>query len=230
MNPDVRVRPGFLAPLVDCLADPGVHSACPRALLHGREDAIETVTEVAWVDGLLEVVQPGLRGGARAFERGRREVAYAVGGTCLLRRGEFLARGGFDPLYEPFYLEDTDLGLAAWRAGKRVLYEPASVVEHHHRGTIGRRVPRSLVVAMIERNRLLLQWKLVDAPDRARAHHAALHRLAIDALLCDEREPLIWLALALERLDELERSRAALGPAARGLEELARMRARPVNS
>jgi GT2 family glycosyltransferase len=227
MNPDVRVHEGFLAPLCACLADPAVHSACPRVLLYGDPARIESVTEVAWVEGLLRIVQPGLTGGAACFESGRLEVAYAVGGTCLLRRSEFLAAGGFDPLYEPFYLEDTDLGLVAWRAGWRVLYEPRSVVEHHHRGTIGKRIPRPFVVAVIERNRLLLQWKLIDTPERAVAHFAALHRVAIDALLCEEREPLVWLALALERLSELERSRAALPPAVRGLEELARMKAAP---
>ena len=60
-------------------------------------------------------------------------VAFAVGGTCLFRRVEFLAGGGFDPLYEPFYWEDIDLCWQAWSAGRRVLYQPASVVEHHHR-------------------------------------------------------------------------------------------------
>ncbi|TAJ17148.1 MAG: glycosyltransferase family 2 protein [Planctomycetota bacterium] len=221
MNPDVRVHRGFLAPLVDCLADPLVHSACPRVLLNGDLDKVESVTRIAWRDDVLRFEQPGLGGGAAAYQDGRREVAFAVGGTCLLRRSEFLAAGGFDPLYEPFYMEDADLGLVARRAGRRVLYEPRSVVEHHHRGTIGKRIPRELVVAVIERNRLLLQWKLVDAPARARAHYAALHRVATDALLCDEREQLVWLALALARLEALAQARRALPPAQRGLDELA---------
>jgi len=227
MNPDVLVHAGFLEPLVDCLADPAVHSAAPRVLLQGDPQRIESVTEVAWVEGVLRVVQPALDGGVEPYQSGRRNVAYAIGGTCLLRRSEFLASGGFDPLYEPFYLEDTDLGLVALRAGRRVVYEPASVVEHHHRGTIGKRIPRPFVVAMIERNRLLLQWKLIDDPARAEAHVASLVRVATDALLCDEREALIWLALALDRFDALERSRRALAPAVVGLEELARGKAVP---
>jgi GT2 family glycosyltransferase len=227
MNPDVRVHAGFLAPLVACLADPAVHSASPRVLLQGDARGIESVTEIAWVEGVLRVVQPALDGAVEPYESGRREIAYAIGGTCLLRRSEFLAAGGFDPLYEPFYLEDTDLGLVALRAGRRVVYEPASVVEHHHRGTIGKRIPRPFVVAVIERNRLLLQWKLIDDPARAQAHVGALLRVATDALLCDEREPLISLALALERLDALEQSRRALAPASVGLEQLARRTALP---
>lgn len=229
MNPDVLVRPGFLEPLIACLEDRRVHSASPRVLLQGDERRIESVTEVAWVEGLLRIVQPALEGEVESYERGRRDIAYAIGGTCLLRRSEFVAAGGFDPLYEPFYLEDTDLGLVALRAGRRVLYEPESVVEHHHRGTIGKRFARPFIVAVIERNRMLLQWKLIDDPARAQAHVAALVRLATDAVLCNEREPLVWLALALERLEELERSRRALPPAVVGLEELASRSATPAD-
>ncbi|MCH8031270.1 MAG: hypothetical protein IIB09_05575, partial [Bacteroidetes bacterium] len=62
-----------------------------------------------------------------------RPVPFCVGGAFLVRREEFLEGEGFDPLFEPFYWEDVDLCLAAWRRGRRVLEVPLSVVEHHHR-------------------------------------------------------------------------------------------------
>ena len=56
-----------------------------------------------------------------------------------LRRECWRQLGGFDPLLEPFYLEDTDLGYMAWKRGWKVLYQPRSVVYHEHRGTIGKK-------------------------------------------------------------------------------------------
>ena len=227
MNPDVFVRPGFLDPLVACLDDEEVHSVAPRVLLNGDPERVESITAIDVRRGLGQVRQVGLEGRADAFVAAPIPVAYAIGGTCLLRRDEFLAEGGFDPLYEPFYWEDVDLGWRAWRAGRRVLYQPASVVEHHHRGTIGKRVPRDLTVAMIERNRLLFQWKYLDDEQALADHLAALYRLAVDTWLAGEREDLLWLLLALDELDAALAARDALPEARRSFEEIRRLSSQP---
>lgn len=220
MNPDIRVLPGFLAPLVAHLAEPDVHSVVPRILLFGRDDAIESVVEIDHERDVAYVRQRGLLGEHARFEEGARPVTYAIGGAMLLRRSPFVAALGFDRLYDPFYYEDVDLGFAAWTAGERVVYEPSSVVEHHHRGTIRRRVDAEFVRAVIERNRLLFQWKYLGADEVGYAHLAALHRTAIDAYTRDERRELVWLLLALDRLEELRRSRAALGTPKRSFEQV----------
>jgi GT2 family glycosyltransferase len=221
MNPDVRVRPGFLDPLVACMGEEDVHSVAPRVLLDGDEERVESLTEIDSTGGLGRVRQRGLEGEASRFVGEAVPVAYAIGGTCLLRRAAFLADGGgFDPLYEPFYWEDVDLGWQAWRSGGRVLYQPASVVEHHHRGTIGRLVPRPLVVATIERNRLLFQWKSIDDEGELAEHYAGMMRMAVDAWMTGDREPLVWLALALEDAGRARASREAMGPAARTYAEI----------
>lgn len=207
MNPDVRVRPGFLDPLVACLAEPDVAAVVPRVLLGGDEERIESLTFLEERAGLLVVHQPGLEPDAQAARLRLGPVAFAIGGACLLRRDEFLGGGGFDPLFEPFYWEDVDWGWQQWRAGRRILYQPASVVEHHHRGTIGRRLGPDFVRAVIERNRLLFTWKHARGRDLQRRHLAACHRWALDAYLADRREDLVWLAFALDRMEEALRSR-----------------------
>lgn len=211
MNPDVRVRPGFLDPLVACMDEAEVFAVVPRVLLDGDEQRIESVTALEQRAGLWRVAQPGLAGDAAPYLGRLLPVAFAVGGACLMRRADFLAAGGFDPLYEPFYWEDVDLCWEAWRSGRRVLYQPASVVEHHHRGTIGRVVPSELVRAAQERNRLLFHWKHLDDPKRAEEHLLALYRMALDAWLAEERDELVWLALALEQAEAALAARSRLG-------------------
>jgi len=226
MNPDVLVHAGFLEPLVACMQSARVHSVAPRVLLNGAAERVESLLELEWDEGVAKLRQRGLEGEAAQHESQREPVAFAIGGTCMLRRSEFLAAGGLDPLYEPFYFEDLDLGWRAWRAGRTVAYEPRSVVEHHHRGSIGKRIPKERVRAIIERNRLLFQWKFLDDARLARQHVEALYRQAIDAWLRGRREELVWLLLALERQDQAHAARRALPPATLEFEDI-RARARP---
>lgn len=211
MNPDVLVHSGFLDPLVAAMADQDVFACVPRVLLGGESEQIESVMELSLRSGQALIDQPGLEGRAAEFGVAEVPVAFAVGGTCLLRKSEFLA-AGMDPLYEPFYWEDLDLCWSAWRAGKRVLYQPASVVEHHHRGTIGKIVDEDFVRAAIEKNRLLFMWKHLDDPELLREHLAACLRQSVDSWIMDQREELIWLALALEQSDEALAARATRPP------------------
>lgn len=222
MNPDVRVRRGFLAPLVACLAETDVWAVVPRILLGGKEDQIESWAFLRERNGLIELDQPSLRGEGGAQVLRLAPVAFAVGGAALYRRSDFLAVG-FDPLFEPFYWEDVDFSWNGWRRGRRVLYQPAAVVEHQHRGTIGRRVPPEFVRAMLERNRLLFTWKNVDEPELQKRHLAALYRWALDTYVEDRREDLVWLAFALQELRAAMAARAALAAPARTFAEVLRV-------
>lgn len=214
MNTDVRVRPGFLDPLVACLADADVFGVVPRVFLNGEEGRIESLTELVWQDGVADFRQPALLPSPAAPERPSfrpTPVAFAVGGAWLFRRREFLELGGFDPLFAPFYWEDIDLCWSAWRAGRRTIYQPASIVEHHHRGTIRSVAADAAVLAAIRKNRWLFQWKHLDA-ELLPEHLGALYRHALDAWLCDRRAELEALALAFEQLDEVLAKRAGLPP------------------
>lgn len=216
MNPDVIVRPGFLGPLVAALADGGVDAVSPRILLGGDDARPESSCALTIQDGRLRVVE-------RRPEDHPRSVPFAVGGAFLTRRIPFLEAGGFDPLCAPFYFEDVDFGLSAWRRGQRILEVPASVVEHHHRGSIGPRVPAELVQAAVEKNRLLVHWKHLDNRVDAHEHLSALWRDALDAGLGDRREELIWMALAIAEMDRVAESRVRVSRTTRSLQEALRV-------
>ncbi|MBP8696457.1 MAG: glycosyltransferase [Syntrophobacterales bacterium] len=82
----------------------------------------------------------------------------AVTGACLFIRTRLFRRiGGFEEGYG-MYFEDTDLCFKVRRAGKRVFYEPASVVIHHE----GKSSPtRDVVHALNETSarRFFKTWK-----------------------------------------------------------------------
>ena len=65
------------------------------------------------------------------------DILFACGGNMIVRRAEFMGRGGFDDDYFA-YLEDVDFGWRSWIAGYRHTFEPAAVVRHASSATSNR--------------------------------------------------------------------------------------------
>ena len=152
LNSDMRVAPDFLAPLLEGFRDPLVFAvSCQIFFSDPARTREETgLTQGWWQDGGLRVrhrIDPEIDDLFPCF--------YGGGGSCAFDRGKFLELGGFDPLLAPFYLEDTDLGYMAWKRGWKVLYHPARVVYHEHRGTIGKRFNEGQIQAVLKKNYLL---------------------------------------------------------------------------
>jgi GT2 family glycosyltransferase len=60
------------------------------------------------------------------------------GAAFVCRREQFLALGGFDPRFQPFYWEDVDLDYRARERGLHCAVVPCSAVIHRHSETIDR--------------------------------------------------------------------------------------------
>jgi GT2 family glycosyltransferase len=156
LNSDMRVERDFLQPLLDGFGDEKTFAvSCQIFFSNPDKPREETgLTEGWWSQGGLRVrhrIEPEIRQLYPCF--------YGGGGSCAFDRKKFLELGGFDELLKPFYLEDTDLGYLAWKRGWKVLYQPASVVYHEHRGTIGKRFPETYIQSVLKKNFLLFTWK-----------------------------------------------------------------------
>lgn len=66
-----------------------------------------------------------------------RDVDYVSGAALMVRAELFRAVGGFDERFAPAYYEDADLCFTVRASGKRIVYEPASIVFHYEGGTSG---------------------------------------------------------------------------------------------
>ena len=167
LNSDMRVERDFLAPLLAGFTDEKVFAvSCQIFFSDPAKLREETgLTEGWWQQGALRVRHhddPGIRELYPCF--------YGGGGSCAFDRRKFLELGGFDELLAPFYLEDTDLGFLAWKRGWKVLYQPASVVYHEHRGTIGRRFKPGYIQSILKKNFLLFVWKNIHEWRRLGPH------------------------------------------------------------
>ncbi|HEY4364313.1 MAG TPA: glycosyltransferase [Bryobacteraceae bacterium] len=156
LNSDMRVERDFLQPLLDGFADELTFAvSCQIFFSDPKKVREETgLTEGWWQQGSLRVrhrVDDELAGVYPCF--------YGGGGSCAYDRKKFLELGGFDELLSPFYLEDTDVSYLAWKRGWKVLYQPASVVYHEHRGTIGKKFSAKYIQSILKQNYILFTWK-----------------------------------------------------------------------
>ncbi len=159
LNNDMVVQPGFLGPLLDGLQDPRVFAVAAEVFFKDpnkrREETGRTRGELrhGWLK--LAHVLPS---------RDERELDYvptlwAGGGSAAFDRAMYAAIGGFDTLYDPFYMEDMGLSYEAWKRGFRVLFTARSSVLHEHRGTSRKAFGDDYVDAMIRRNQHLFLWR-----------------------------------------------------------------------
>ena len=75
------------------------------------------------------------------------------------RKERFFQLGGFLPIYKPFYSEDLDLGIRAWRRGWQTFIDSESKVVHDHQeGAIRSFFSRREVRIIRYRNRFFRLW------------------------------------------------------------------------
>lgn len=124
-----------------------IHFKDPKVLGVGfAELGNENYAKLFWKNGYLQF--------SRGLSKKTHISAWVSGGSSIIRKDYFLKLGGFDHVYEPFYFEDFDFGLRAWRSGYKLLWEPKSVVEHKHESTTSK-FPKKFLIYVKERNHLI---------------------------------------------------------------------------
>ncbi|MEN9972712.1 MAG: hypothetical protein RIS20_1059 [Bacteroidota bacterium] len=77
---------------------------------------------------------------------------FLSGANALVRK-EYLAQlGGFCELFNPYYSEDVDLGIHAWRNGWRLYFQPLAICYHAQSSTI-KKLPNKKVSMIAKRNK-----------------------------------------------------------------------------
>lgn len=164
LNNDMIVQSGFLGPLLEGLRDPRVFGVSAEVFFRDpgkrRDETGRTRGEIrrGWLK--LAHVLP------TRDERELRHVPtfWAGGGSSAFDRATYLELGGFDTLYDPFYMEDAGLSYAAWKRGLHVLFTARSSVLHEHRGTSRKAFGDDYVDGMIRRNQHLFLWRNITDP------------------------------------------------------------------
>jgi GT2 family glycosyltransferase len=69
---------------------------------------------------------------------------FLTGANALIDRKKLMELGGFNELFNPYYGEDVDLGLRAWRLGYKCYYEHSAICRHPNSATIKKESPEKI--------------------------------------------------------------------------------------
>lgn len=206
LNNDMVVDPGFLRPLLDGF---GPDTFAVSSLIHHQDPSTrreETgMTTAVFRRGFIDFAHRDVD--EQELLRPCYPAFWAGGGSSAFHRERFLMLGGFQEIFSPAYVEDTDLSFRAWKAGWEVLFAPGSIVYHKHRATSSRRFAPAELQTLIQRNQFLFLWKNIQSWPLLLAHSTFLpwncYRLARDHGL------IVWRSLlqAVVRLPALVRAR-----------------------
>ncbi|OQA93463.1 MAG: N-acetylglucosaminyl-diphospho-decaprenol L-rhamnosyltransferase [Microgenomates group bacterium ADurb.Bin219] len=150
LNNDVAPRPDFLKQVLPHFKDPSVFAVSFDVGKFGPGKLI-------WKDGWLNI-QPTEQVSKTCL------TGWPNGGSSVFRKKYWQELRGMDELFLPFYFEDLDLGIRAYKAGWRCLLEPKAKVYHQHEATINTiSFNQSYLDLIKQRNHLLLTWKHIDS-------------------------------------------------------------------
>jgi GT2 family glycosyltransferase len=164
LNNDMVVDRKFLTPLLEGFEDPSVFAVTSQIFFSDRSRRRQETgkTRARFEQGLFYLWHDEIQPDDEHLKT--IPVFWAGGGSCAVDRRKFIAIGGFDPLYAPFYIEDTDLSYQAWKRGWKCLLAPGSRVVHKHRATSKAKFGDRFVDTTIRQNTYLFIWKnLTDA-------------------------------------------------------------------
>ena len=128
LNNDTKVTDGWLSSLLN--------------LMDGDESIGMAGSKLIYPDGRLQEAGGIIWSDGSGWNYGRlddpekpqynylKEVDYISGAAIMIRRSLWEEIGGFDERFAPAYCEDSDLAFEVRKHGKRVVYQPKSVVVH----------------------------------------------------------------------------------------------------
>jgi len=152
LNTDVSPDPNFLEPLLDRFKDSQVFSA-------GCKEKDTWAGKTIFSGRGLGEFKRGFLVHWRAEDQGQTDTLWTSGGSMAVDRGKWLELGGMDTLFQPAYWEDIDLCWRARKKGWRIIFEPKSVVNHHHESTNIAAFGQKEMKKFAYKNQFLFVWK-----------------------------------------------------------------------
>jgi GT2 family glycosyltransferase len=206
LNSDVKLTPGYFAPLLPYFE---------------REDTFGVMGRiVGWDD---EIVQEGAKypyfHGVKIKTSGNYLLAneadmhggllsiYLSGANALVRKKVYENLGGLNEIFSPFYVEDYELSLRAWRMGYTCWYEHNAICRHRTSTTIKSSNRKNRVEAIYNRNKMLLHALHLPRAERY-LYYLQLIPESLLRVLGGRWSFMQALSQFLDRYDEVRKARA----------------------
>jgi len=208
LNNDMTPDGPVLQPLLEHFDDPDVAAVAARVVKWDRTTIDVGRRLRTWDRGEIAGVGNNEDFPAVSY------TLFASGGAVVVDRARFLALGGFDEMYSPGYVEDTDFCYRTWKRGWRIAYDPRSTFVHIGSATFAPRTGHFQRVArlcriryLMRRNAFYFYWSNLTDPRDRREYWRNLPRRAWKALLSGDFFYFAGMLRAVTRLGMLARRR-----------------------
>ena len=165
LNSDVKLAPDYLEKLLPYFQDNNTFGVMGK-ILDKTGAKIEVSAKIPRFNGyklkLDQQVYP------KSSCHGKLPTTFLSGANCLIDREKLITLGGFDELYSPFYGEDLDLSMRAWKMGWTCYYEHEATCIHLGSHTTKSYFQKSRIKEIYFRNRMLFHAIHIDRKDLKR--------------------------------------------------------------
>lgn len=154
LNSDVQLTPHYFTPLLPYFKDDNCFGVM-GAIWNEEQTVLQDTAKypkVAFgkINGATNYKIDNKNSGTYSF--------FLSGANALVNREKLNALNGFDELFNPYYFEDLDLGIRAWKMGYTCHYDPQAICYHPLSSTI-KKEPSEKVTLIIERNKIYVHYK-----------------------------------------------------------------------
>jgi GT2 family glycosyltransferase len=155
LNSDVKLEPGYFKPLLKYTGRNDVFGVMGR-IIGWEDDKIQDGAKYPFFHGVkIKTSGNYLLADKGAMANGLYTM-YLSGANAFINKNYFLEIGGFNELFSPFYVEDFELSLRAWRLGYTCYYDYNAICRHKTSATIVSENKKMKIRVIYNRNKMFL--------------------------------------------------------------------------
>lgn len=157
LNSDIELTPDYFRPLLAYFDDPKTFGVTGRIIAMDSDTIQDGAKYPDYGYGNIRSTRNFVLEDPAGQPR-KVPTFFMSGANILADRRKLWELEGFNELFSPFYSEDVDLGLRAWRLGYACYYEHKAVCRHPNSVTINKYNSKRKVSIIAKRNKLYLHY------------------------------------------------------------------------
>ena len=182
LNSDVKLEPGYFVNQLKYFEQSDTFGVMGR-IVGWNDDKIQDAAKYPSFHGVkIKTSVNYILEDEKEMENGLYSM-YVSGANSLLDRNKFLNLHGFNELFSPFYVEDYELSLRAWRCGWKCYYEHNAICRHQVSTTIKSKNRKFFIKTIYNRNKMFLHAIHLSRKERAAWMMQLLSEVVIQTLL-----------------------------------------------
>jgi GT2 family glycosyltransferase len=154
LNSDVKLTPGFFNGLLRYFERPDTFGVMSK-IVGWEDDKVQDGGKLPSFHG-VKIKTSGNYLPVKEEQDQWYYSMYLSGANALVDREKILQLGGFDELFAPFYVEDFELSLRAWRMGWKCYYDDITICRHKLSVSIKSSHKKKSIKVVYDRNKMFL--------------------------------------------------------------------------